>query len=374
MECCQSIIMSRALMVCGSRLLSVLAFYLGTILGMSSLSAAETPYAASTSSSGYGGTKLFAAPSLIPSSQETFGATGYLTSNRNTSPYLTDSIEPVDIGPLLLEEESGSSLPPGARDGIFQGAKFTGTWLAKPNSSDFGVTELNIESKFGFPLPLRGANLLITPSFGVNYFDGPTASDLPSKVYDARLGFSFLKQVNDRWFMNLSVTPVVASDFKADRSDALRITGRGIGIFQWTETAKILLGVVYLDRQDVSLLPVAGVIWTPNEDWRFEFVAPHPKIAWRIGQCTAMSCVEHWSYVGFEFGGGEWAVVRTGGAHDVVTMRDYRFLYGIERKSIGGVTAKFEVGYVFGRVLEYTSGTPDFEADDTVLLRMSVNY
>ena len=156
-------------------------------------------------------------------------------------------------------------------------------------------------------------------------------------MYDARLGFSLLRPVGDRWFMNLSVTPVVASDFKADQSSALRITGSGIGIYQWSPTTKIVLGVVYLDRQDVSLLPAAGVIWTPNEDWRFELVAPRPRIAWRLGQCAAMYCVEHWAYLGFEFGGGEWAIVRDSGAHDLVTMRDYRFLLGIERKAIEGV-------------------------------------
>ena len=49
-------------------------------------------------------------------------------------------------------------------------------------------------------------------------------------------------------------------------------------------------------------------------------------------------------------------------------------MLGVERKAIAGVTGHVEVGYLFGRKLEYRSGTPDFRPDDTVMLRSGWSY
>ena len=127
------------------------------VLGQSTSSGAILSNGSSSSGSEYGGTRLFAPPNPYPDSLSASGAQSFLASHTNTSPYLTDSVEPIEIGPLPFEEQEKSSLPPGARDGIFQGAKIAGTWLAKPSDADFGVTELQLDSKFGLPLPFPGA-------------------------------------------------------------------------------------------------------------------------------------------------------------------------------------------------------------------------
>jgi hypothetical protein len=58
-----------------------------------------------------------------------------------------------------------------------------------------------------------------------------------------------------------------------------------------------------------------------------------------------------------------------------MTMRDIRILFGYERKLVGGVSTKFEVGYVFARELEFASGTPpDVSLDDTILVRAGFSY
>jgi len=306
-----------------------------------------------------------------------------------STPYLTEPIdvdrpplstqlfgEPTLADPSLepLVDQSVVVSTPEERDGIFQGVSFTGTWLAKPAGNDLGWSDLYLDANFGFPLPTRESPLIVTPAFGVTYFDGPTVPDLPARVYDATLEFRWLRRLNDRWAMDVAVQPGVHSDFQSDQSKAFRIAGRGVAIFDWTPTTKIVLGIAYLDRQDVSLLPAAGVIWTPSDDWRFELVAPRPRVAWRVGQCSMPACVEHWAYVAGEFGGGQWAIVRASGADDVATLRDYRVILGLERKVVGGVSGRVEVGYVFGRVLEYASATPDFRPDDTVMLRLGAAY
>jgi hypothetical protein len=46
----------------------------------------------------------------------------------------------------------------------------------------------------------------------------------------------------------------------------------------------------------------------------------------------------------------------------------------MERKITGGLSSRFEIGYVFGRRIKYTSDTPDFHPSDTVMLRGGLTY
>ncbi len=120
----------------------------------------------------------------------------------------------------------------------------------------------------------------------------------------------------------------------------------------------------------VWLLPVVGLIWTPRDEVRWELIFPRPRIMWRWG-CQGWT--EDWLYLAGEFGGGSWAVQRSG-VPDQITVRDYRVLLGLERKSPSGAGRRIEFGYVFGRVVEFTSATPDYEPDSALLLRAGWTY
>ena len=50
----------------------------------------------------------------------------------------------------------------------------------------------------------------------------------------------------------------------------------GVAYFRQNACAQWLLGVDYLDRDDVRLLPVFGLLWTPSDDWRIDLVQPFP--------------------------------------------------------------------------------------------------
>lgn len=279
--------------------------------------------------------------------------------------------------PLLEFDPLGDSFesadPPGSKSGIFQSVRASETFLPQPNFNDLGLNEWGLSATFGFPLPTRQSPLLITPAYQQTLLDGPRLSDLPANVYDVTVQFLWMHQLTDRWGIQLGVTPGVHSDFERDNSDSLRIAGRGIGIYQWREDLKLVLGVVFLDRNDVSLLPAAGIIWTPHEDVRWELVVPRPRVAWRF---SCEDCVEQWAYFAGEFGGGEWAIVRASGASDVATYRDFRLLAGLELKPQGayGLHLNFEFGYVFARELEYASVTPDVSLDDTTIVRLTLSY
>jgi len=258
-----------------------------------------------------------------------------------------------------------------SKPGVFQKIDFSGTWIAGNNTNDVGFTEVSLFAVFGLPAPTRDSPLLITPGFEVTFLDGPNTVDLPARLFDTYLQFRWLSKLSDRWGADIAVSPGIYSDFQQIGDEALRITGHGFASYDWSETLRLVLGIAYLDRNDVSLLPAAGFIWTPHEDVRFELVLPRPRVAFRP---IYTGDSEDWIYVAGEFGGGSWEIERTSGAIDQLTIRDYRAILGWERKHTGGHATRVEFAWVFGREFEFESATPDFDADSTVMIRGGVTY
>ena len=122
-----------------------------------------------------------------------------------------------------------------------------------------------------------------------------------------------------------------------------------------TPNLQIILGVVYLDRVDIKLLPAGGIVWTPNADTRWEILSPNPKLASRL---TTWGNNEVWWYVAGEYGGGSWTFDRTSGASDQFDYNDIRVLLGIETVGNTRMRAFVETGFLFNRQIVYRTGPP----------------
>jgi hypothetical protein len=272
--------------------------------------------------------------------------------------------------------EPQEPLPPGARDGVFQKIYSTGTWL--PPLSDeldsLGFGDLETGIVFGFPFFRRDAPLLVTPHFGVHLLDNAGGLDIPTTLYDSSVEFRHLRKFGaGPWAMDAAVNVGYYSDFEQGSGDALRISGRGIGVYERNPGTKWLLGVAYVNRAGASVLPVFGVIHDANPDLRLELIFPRPRVSWRTA--GSVEGDEGWVYVGGEFGGGVWSITRpSSGDLDVINYSDWRLLVGYERKITGGLSTRYETGYVFKRELEYDSATPDVSLDDTLFLRAGLTY
>ena len=293
--------------------------------------------------------------------------------NASGGPWTTASY-PHELSESLVPEEGYVFAPrrlSNQKPGVLQRVSLTGTWLDRSRLDDVGISELELYATFGVPMPTREAPLLITPGYEVRWLDGPIAPDFPARLHDAYLGIRWLHQLNDCWGIDLAVSPGVHTDLGHWDDDAFRITGHAVASVAWAPPLKVVLGVVYLDRDDVNLLPAAGLIWTPSGTSRYEVLFPRPKIAWRL---VCGDCVEDWLYLAGEFGGGSWSIERTGGTQDVVTMRDYRAILGLERTRDGGGGSRIEVAWVFGRKVEFGSQSGDFAPDDTIMLRSGWAY
>lgn len=294
----------------------------------------------------------------------------------SSNPLATDvySTQPVVGQPAA--PASSPKLPPGIRKGLFQKIFATGTYIPQFDDDSLGFGDLETGVVLGIPFFRVTAPLLITPRFAVHYLDRPAGLDLPSEVYDAEVSFRHLRKFGDGpWAMNAAVTLGHYSDFEANDADAFRVTGQAFAVYEWSPRMTWAFGVVYLNREDLAMIPAAGFIYQPHPDVKFDALMPRPRVSWRLPG-SVDGGVERWAYLGGEFGGGIWSIDRpTTVGQDLLTYNDYRLLIGIEKKApIGGVSHRLEFGYVFGRELEFSSATPDVRLDDSLFVRVGVNY
>jgi hypothetical protein len=286
-----------------------------------------------------------------------------------------DSAADVILAPGEIDVVEDPDRPRDARPGMFQKIVFEGTWLAGGSGDNFGMSELEFETILALPIPSRKSPLIITPGFAAHYLHGPTSSDLPPRVYSAYTQFRWMHRLTPSLGIDLAITPGVFGDFEQSTADTFRMPGHGAAMWTWTPTLKVLLGVAYLDREDVPFLPIAGLIWQPRADVKYELTFPRPRIARRVyfwGACG--DDVEDWIYVSGELGGGTWAIARTDGSDDIFNYRDYRLILGVQRKVLWGLDRRLEIGYIFGRKIEYQSPTPDIFPSDTVMIRGGLVY
>ncbi len=260
------------------------------------------------------------------------------------------------------------------RNGFFQKLALSGNWIAPGDGgTDIGSTEIDTYLTVALPFPIVEWPLLISPGYNMILLEGPTTEgDLPPRLNAAYVDFTWLPTVLYRNRLLLAVTPGVYSDFEASNSDALRITGKAILIHDLIpDKLQLVGGVIYLDRDNLKMLPAGGAIWTPTDWFLLEALFPKPKLAvrWNVGQGF-----EDWLFFTAEFGGNTYSIIRDGGEKDSVTYADYRLISGIERKLNGGAGYRFEAAYLFGRDVEYLSGNGNFSPGDTFMLRAGITF
>ncbi len=252
---------------------------------------------------------------------------------------------------------------------FFQLSETEAAWI-RPNDG-LGVTEINSFLRVAIPLDGTTDNVIaLQPGLRTYLLDGPTVVDVPETLYDAQLSIVWRKKHSERWQTNVWLQPKIRSDFESSE-DNFFFSGGAYARYAWKPNVfDLYLGAFYLDRDDISVLPAVGFIWSPTPDWRIEALLPRPKIAHRLVRIG--DCYEKWAYLSGQLGGGSFAVERDAGFTDKVTLRDLRIFLGIESVRPGGAGMFAEVGYVFNRGIEYKRFEEEYEFDGSLMLRVGM--
>jgi hypothetical protein len=239
---------------------------------------------------------------------------------------------------------------------LFQDTGFRYTFLNGDNNDDLEMHDVELFTTLVINTWGRSpTGLRITPGFIFHFLDGPeTGSDLPAQLYSAYVQGAWAPQFTPQFGADLAFRTGVYTDFNTVTFHSIRFTGRGLGVVQLTPTVSFKLGVEYLDRAKIKLLPAGGIVWTPDPQSRYDISFPSPKLAhyWRpIGNA------EVWWYLGGEYGGGSWTINREDNpminSSERIDINDIRVFAGIEWSQTTYRTGFLELGYVFDREVIY---------------------
>lgn len=254
----------------------------------------------------------------------------------------------------------------------FQGAHTNYSYLS--DDTDTGIAVRTVEAYGTFAIPLGSMDHVVslTPYIRADLLESAAAFDVPDTLYDTGVKFCWRRPVNDRFSTLVLVTPSVRSDFTTG-DGAFRLFGMGLLNWQWVpDQLTASGGVVYTGREDFPILPAMGLLWTPSPEWRVDVQFPSPKISRRIAKCGGQS--ETWAYLSGVFGGNTWAVTRTGGATDELTISDLRLVVGIEYVQSQNRGVFGELGYVFDRSFEYKNLPLEQELDSAIMMRFGISF
>lgn len=234
-------------------------------------------------------------------------------------------------------------------------------WLFR-QGDDFGM--FSLESTPGLS---QGEKSGLVASAGFHFLSGPSRTDMPPRMFDFQIGWQQRKWRSDTFGYDLSVRVGAFSDFEGSARKGIRFPGHAVTYYRWNPELDLVLGIESFDRDNITLLPVVGMIVTPRDDVRLELVFPRPRMEVRMDST-------HSIYLSGELGGGTWAIERMSGSDDVVTYRDLRLVLGLATLDDDGSSSGMEIGYVFARDLSYRSSFGDYQPGDTLMFRLTTRY
>ena len=265
---------------------------------------------------------------------------------------------------------------------VLERPRFRQTYLHGSNrgavpGNELDINDIEVATTLTVPNFLQsGQPLRISPGLIASFWDGPdtpsTGFDLPESAFGGYLAADHVTDLSRTSGLETNLTVGVYSDFDNFSSDAIRVQGRLLGWQRINEYTVGKLGLEYLDRVDVKLLPAVGVFLSPNPDIKFDLYFPRTKLAHRIPN---IGNYEMWSYVGAEYGGGSWAIERIDGSNDQVDINDVRAFIGVEWIGPRRVTGFFDFGYAFERELVYASDQNNaLDLQDTLMIRSGLAF
>ncbi|MDW8078281.1 MAG: hypothetical protein RMJ16_05285 [Thermoguttaceae bacterium] len=288
----------------------------------------------------------------------------------------------------LISEPATGTIFPQIQETWNQAKRFLETvgidalWMPGDGAEELGLTDVELTATFAVPVFQLEWPLLITPGFAFQFWNGPEGppAELPPRTYEAFLHTEWHPQLSQIVGAELAVRLGVYCDFEEWVEEALRIQGRGLGVITLAPDMKLKLGVWYLDRNRVKILPAGGLVWTPTADAKLEAVFPNPRLALRL---PGYSTVEWWLYLRGEYGGDAWTVDldQPGyGPHPYeIDYNDIRVGLGVEFITVRQLTGLVELGGAFGREIVYVEpigqpAIPAFRPNSTIYIRGAIAY
>jgi hypothetical protein len=201
------------------------------------------------------------------------------------------------------------------------------------------------------------------------FTDGPSHPELPPRLQSGWIEFATRLPVGAAE-IEAAVRPGLYGEIDAIRRETFRMAAHVQCEIPWDWDERLVIGAAWLPREDLPVLPIAGVRWRVDDDTICDLVFPSPRLARRLGT-TARA--DWWLTFGAELGGNSYATERRDGSYDVDTLRDVRLLLGVESRRAIGAVIRFEAAWVTARKL-HSARSGSIDLGDAVLLQAGLQF
>ncbi|MDR1957655.1 MAG: hypothetical protein LBQ54_01170 [Planctomycetaceae bacterium] len=254
--------------------------------------------------------------------------------------------------------------------------KITFEYYYAPNtgSQPLGINDLKLQSRFAFPCQHLGNTMVyVTPSFGLTLFNADDQKNVKirDQAYSAWLDAGIEPVLNEQVRFDLWARFGVFSDLRKVDGNSLRLLGRGNVYVKLNPRMEVAVGVVYLNRERVKLLPSGGLLWRPNDTVEWRLVFPDPKVARKLAQ---RNNTEWWGFARADYGGNCWSFKTEEGTQRI-DYNDIRVSLGLEFRNPTTACADgfFEIGGLFSREL-YSAGQKYYSPSTSLFLGAGIYY
>jgi hypothetical protein len=242
-------------------------------------------------------------------------------------------------------------------------------------NSDIEIFELDTELRHNSPFNM---GWVFSQAFQFDYRAWNTDTDLAGlyRVNLYRFGYDMemIKMKSNGWTLAVDFNPSINTDFEHNlTSEAWNFDGRIVVTHQIDPCLMCVFGVQYWDRVDDIILPIGGVVYTPNDLWEYRLTFPQARISRFMGFFWGG---HHWFYGSAKYGVESYQVDTTplgGSPHNQVQYENWQLALGIRSDHVT-FDKYFELAWVLGRSFEFKNTLGKFDADDTLLIRGGIRF
>ena len=275
--------------------------------------------------------------------------------------------------PFGFQMGTGSFGPPGYRLGwtTYNDFAFLPSSAARGTTGSMQITEWNSYLRYSH---LIGPGMLFnsTGYFNARWWEGPSGVPVPGQVDQVSTDLELAFFDGGPWSGQIAFHPQIVETYEARLDkNAFNFDGRAIATYKATPEWSFVGGVAIWDRVDLMIVPHAGVIWTPNNQWEFRILYPKTRISYFLGNWNN---ADVWLYGEAEYTAEAWqSVDKQTSSSDRLQMTDDRVGTGV-RWDAGRYSLFVEGGYVFNRQIKFAGSNPSFDLTNTGMIRAGLRY
>lgn len=170
----------------------------------------------------------------------------------------------------------------------------------------------------------------------------------------------------DKTYMRIGVSPSFYGDDWRLHSSSFRIPFRSFLIYQYNEKLTLVAGIAVFPQFETMFLPIAGVIYKPNDKLAFNLVPMEPNITYSLNKKIDL-------FLNGSMSGGEYETNKDNLTKVILQYNETHLGGGATYKFNKYIETTLSTGYMFNRYLKYRDSLGKVSLKNSPYVEFRVN-